>query len=77
MIIIQGLWNKRLMGKISFLVSVNKRNVDVAPWATVLILKTGPSTIPFKILPEIGNSKTYTTKHTHRSKMANGFNPSA
>lgn len=65
MIIIQGLWNKRLMGKISFLISVNKRNVDVTPQATVSILKSSPSKVPFKILPEIGNSKNYTTKHTH------------
>lgn len=77
MIIIRGLWNKRLMGKISFLVSVNKRNVDVTPRAMVSILKSSPSTIPFKIMPEIGNSKIYTIKHTHTSKEANAFNPSA
>lgn len=53
------------MGKISFLICVNKRNVDVTPRATVLILKSSPSTVPFKILPDIGNSKNYTTKHTH------------
>lgn len=53
------------MGKISFLVSVNKRNVDVPPRAMVSILKSSPSTIPFKIMPEIGSSKTYTIKHTH------------